>query len=79
LEAQKLQGRPGDSVGYFKNKYKRHSPEYLIVIDLEDFDRQKELKDFLTSRFPILAVSDKYLIFDLTKEIDSVPAGDWGK
>jgi hypothetical protein len=71
LEAQKLQGRPGDSLRSFKGKYHRHSPEFLIVTDLEDFDRQKELKDFLTSRFPVFAGSDKYLIFDLTAKGNS--------
>ena len=51
----------------FNNKYKRWSPEYFIVTDLEDFDRQKDLKDLLTNKFTIVAQSDKYLIFDFKK------------
>jgi len=53
---------------HFEKLTKKWSPEYFIVADLEDFDRQKDLKDFLTDRFDVIAESDKYLIFDLTKE-----------
>ena len=60
----------------FGGLMKKWSPEYFIVADLEDFEGQKELKDFLTSRFGVFAESDKYLIFDLTKEIDSGPVRD---
>ncbi len=69
LEVRKLRRLEAlDVQTHFEKLTKKWSPEYFIVADLEDFDRQKDLKDFLTDRFDVIAESDKYLIFDLTKE-----------
>lgn len=43
------------------------SPEYFIVTNLEELQKQKTLKDFLYGKFPILVRENKYLIFDLTE------------
>jgi hypothetical protein len=61
---------------HFEKLTKKWSPEYFIVADIEDFERQTELRDFLANRFGVLAESDKYLIFDLTKNTDSAPVRD---
>jgi hypothetical protein len=77
LQIGKLKGpQVVDPVTRFKNKYQRHSPEYFIVADLEDFEGQTDLRDFLANRFGVLAESDKYLIFDLRKNTDSAPVRD---
>ncbi len=67
LYAHKLIGRrKTTALERFNNRYARHSPQYFIVADLEEFAQQKDLKDLLTNRFSVIARSDKYLIFDLT-------------
>ncbi len=67
LYAHKLSSRrQTTALERFNSKYTRHSPQYFIVADLEEFARQKDLKDLLTNRFSVIAQSDKYLIFDLT-------------
>jgi len=64
---KRMGGRQIAAMERFNNKYARWSPRYFIVADLEDFDRQKDLKDHLTDKFGVIAESDKYLIFDLKK------------
>lgn len=51
---------------YFK-KYAIHQPEFFIVTDLKEFDRQNDLKEFLNSKFPIVASTSRYMIFDTTR------------
>jgi hypothetical protein len=44
------------------------SPEYFIVLpDSEWFREQKDLRDFLTNKFPVLVENDDYIVFDLEK------------
>ena len=50
------------------NKYAIHQPEFFIVTDLKEFDRQNDLKEFLMNSFPIVASTTRYLIFDATRE-----------
>jgi len=69
LRANRLRGRrQTTAVERFNSKYARHSPQYFIVADLEEFARQKDLKDLLTTGFAVIAESDTYLIFDLTEQ-----------
>ena len=42
-----------------------YSPEYFIVADMENFEEQEDTKDLLTRRFPIIAQSDNFIVFDL--------------
>lgn len=51
---------------YSKN-YAVHHPTFFIVTDLKEFDRQNDLKKFLKSKFPIVASTSHYLIFDTTR------------
>lgn len=43
------------------------SPEFFIITFLSEFNRQKDLKEFLFREFPILVHKDNYIIFDLRK------------
>jgi len=47
-------------------RYIKYKPEYFIVTDLDEFERQPELRDFLFRNFPLIAEGD-YLIFDLKR------------
>lgn len=67
LRANRLRGRrQTTALERFNSKYARHSPQYFIVADLEEFARQRDLKELLTDRFAVIAESNTYLIFDLT-------------
>ena len=51
----------------FERHFLKFCPEYFIVVALEDFEKQKSLKEFLYGKFEILVQEDKYLIFDMTE------------
>jgi len=53
---------------YFR-KYAGLKPRFFIVTDFKEFERQSDLKEFLTSRFQIMASTPWYLIFDLAREL----------
>lgn len=42
-------------------------PDYFIVTDFAEFAAQPELKQFLTSQYPVMTQTDEYIIFALTK------------
>jgi hypothetical protein len=42
-----------------------HSPEFFVVTDRAEFEANDELRRLLTERFPLLAETRYYLIFDL--------------
>jgi hypothetical protein len=46
-------------------KYIRYRPDYFIITDFEEFERQQDLKKFLYSNFPVFSRGEGYLIFDL--------------
>jgi len=46
-------------------KYIRYTPDFFIVTDFEEFEKQTDLKDFLFTNFPLIAQNSDYLIFDL--------------
>lgn len=43
--------------------------DFFIVTDFEDFNRQVELKKFLSNNYPIFDQGDGYLIYDLRKHL----------
>lgn len=49
----------------FEHYYKSNKFEYFIVTDIKEFERQLNLKGFLTANFDLLADTKDYLIFDL--------------
>ena len=48
-------------------KYIKYTPDYFIITDFDEYNKQMDLKDFLTSNFPTLAQTNEYLIYDLRK------------
>jgi 4-amino-4-deoxy-L-arabinose transferase-like glycosyltransferase len=58
----------------FNSDYAKYSSEYFIVSDLGEFEQQPDLKDFLSSKFPILVQNGNYLVFDLRKRSDKEKA-----
>lgn len=53
----------------YLREYAGHKPEFFIVTDFKDFERQGDLKEFLTSHFHIMASTPWYVIFDITREL----------
>lgn len=53
---------PEERLSAFSSEY---LPEYFIITDLDEYKKQAELRQLLTQKFPILAQTDDYLIFDL--------------
>ena len=51
----------------FDRLFKRYSEkkDFFLVTDSEEFDRQPELKELLTTSYSIYAQGNGYLIFDL--------------
>ncbi|MBI4698020.1 MAG: hypothetical protein HY758_03685 [Nitrospirae bacterium] len=45
----------------------RYIPDYFIITDFEELERQPDLKKFLNANYPVLAKSDDFMIFDLNK------------
>ena len=45
--------------------YIKYTPDFFIVTDFNEFEAQKDLKDFLNTNFPVIAQSKDYLIYDL--------------
>ncbi len=65
----KVQGRQMAPVKLFNKFYKRWGyPEYFIVADFTEFEKQPQLKEFLNRNFPVLVSKDDYLIYDLRKK-----------
>jgi 4-amino-4-deoxy-L-arabinose transferase-like glycosyltransferase len=66
LEWERLAGVPGLDAGErFSTWFAKRAPEYFIVEDFHELEQQPDLKRFLTSRFPVVAQTDAYLIFRL--------------
>ena len=77
LRAERLfTGKPNPGAEErFHADYASRSPEYFIVIYMEGYKKQKDLREFLTQTFPMVAQTEDYLIFDLRKTIDSERTG----
>ena len=48
-------------------KYIKYTPDFFIITDFEEFEKQPVLRTFLDSRFPLIAKTDDYLIYDSRK------------
>ena len=51
----------------FNTRFAKDSPDYFIVEDLREFERQPDLKQFL-SKFPNVSQRNDYLVFKLTED-----------
>ena len=61
----------------FEELFERYSERmsYFLVTDLDEFDKQGELKERLFSSYPLSNESEGYLIFDLTNPAQQDPNG----
>lgn len=66
LEWERLAGVPVlDAEERFHAWFAKDSPEYFIVEDLREYEKQVDLNHFLTENFPVLVQNKDYIIFDL--------------
>ena len=49
-------------------KIAERSPDYFIITDMEDLKVQNDLKEALKARFPKVAESPDYIIYDLRQK-----------
>ena len=49
----------------FDTWFAQRSPQYFIILDMQEFNQQPDLQAFLTEHYPMLAQTDDYLIFDM--------------
>jgi hypothetical protein len=68
LEFERLAGTtPLDAERRFHAEFAAYSPDYFIVADPEEFERQPDLKRFLMANFRTVVANDDYAIFDLRR------------
>ena len=68
LVLEGFQGRKREPAGVrFKEMSAILQPDYFIITDRRQYEQQKDLKEFLTGRYPVLKETGDYLIFDLRK------------
>lgn len=51
-------------------KYIKYTPDFFIITAFKEFEKQKDLKNFLETNFPLLVHNNDYLIFDLKEMSD---------
>ena len=51
----------------YHSMYEKHQPEYFIITNFYEYDKQPDLQKWLTSGYPILKETEEYLIFDMRK------------
>jgi 4-amino-4-deoxy-L-arabinose transferase-like glycosyltransferase len=64
-----------DPQSEFKTRFENATigQDYFVVTLMNDFNNQPMLKSYLYDHYPIYAEGDGYLIFDLTKPLESTP------
>lgn len=68
LEWERLAGEANvDAATRFEREYAPRAPEYFIVADQRELERQPDLKAFLAKHFAPLASTDRYQVFDLRR------------
>ena len=66
LQAYKKLGRPEMTIEQrFSKMCSNFTPEYFIITEFGEFAKQPGLQEYLVSKYPVLAKTDKYLIYDL--------------
>ncbi|MBN1274293.1 MAG: glycosyltransferase family 39 protein [Candidatus Aminicenantes bacterium] len=69
IQEKRLRGETIPSVEqHFKSIHGRFDNDFFIVTFLEEFEKQKDLQQFLFSNFPLFKKTKDYLIFDLRRE-----------
>ncbi len=70
IKASRLWGKADMSVPeHFSMLSAKTSPEFFVVRDLQEFDRQKDLQEYLRANYPVRKETDQYVIFDLRKRL----------
>jgi 4-amino-4-deoxy-L-arabinose transferase-like glycosyltransferase len=71
IQSGNLQARESSAEELFYRRYRRHSPEYLVISKgLWKRDETKGLRAFLTENFSVAAQGDTYVVFDLRRNLD---------
>jgi len=66
LRVYRMEGRPPEDVASRLARLREpNGADYFIVTDLGELDRQSDLKEFLTGRYPKLAQTERYVVFDM--------------
>ena len=47
-----------------KTKYLQYQPDFIVITDFEEFQRQADFRIFLKETFPVYANSENYIIYD---------------
>ncbi len=48
-------------------KYIKYTPDFFIITEFSEFEEQVDLREFLSTNFPVIARTEDYIIFDLRK------------
>jgi hypothetical protein len=51
----------------YKTLAEQYSPQFFVVTQMEEYEKQPDLQDFLKKSFRLLVSNPRYLIFDLRK------------
>lgn len=66
LEWEEIAGTPRLSASErYRTWFAVNSPTYFIVEDMEEFERQSDLKQYLMQNYEMVAQTDAYYVFDL--------------
>lgn len=57
--------RPLESVADFEELARKRQAEFFVVTAVKDFDSQAELKEHVTGIYPVLARTDRFIVFRL--------------
>ncbi len=49
----------------YQGKFIKYTPDYFIVTDFQEYEKQSDLREYLNNNFPILVKKEGYLVFDL--------------
>jgi 4-amino-4-deoxy-L-arabinose transferase-like glycosyltransferase len=69
MKAEQVLGQPTlTAEERFEQVYQPSSPDYFIIIDMDEYSAQIDLQTLLTARFPVFYQSEKLIIFDLRQQ-----------
>jgi hypothetical protein len=51
----------------YQGNFIKYTPDFFIITSFDEFEKQRDLQEFLNSNYPILVRNDDYLIYDLRK------------
>jgi hypothetical protein len=67
FRAYRLSGIPIESAEERFKRLSKDGADFFIITDFEEFNKQPDLKKFLSQYFPVFADNQNYIIFDLRK------------